>query len=648
MTRRTRALIAVWTLPSAILLLAAALTYRTFRIPPPDRLDAAARAAAIAPLRAIVDDPRATPAPCAVRAPLDPALRTVAVTVWSGGRAALRVDGTGADVGRAIDDAAARLARTPALAALSPAARAEARIQVDVVAGVAPIAASAPIADAASLPGLGDLLAVDPGIDGLGAYPVDPDHPTLLLPHELVAGRLLAARHPSPELPELALGLDLDRIRDLLASRAGAPRRPSEPPRAFAVFRFRTDAFVEAPRADPIAAPLALTRGVPPPPPLTGATLRAAALDGGRYLLSHLGPTGRFVYEHDLATGGTTPDGGAYSLPRHAGTTYFLAELFRITRAPWLKEPIERAIAHLAMLVELGRCGGALPDGTPFACVVDRGEVIAHLGSTALAVVALAEYQRATGDARYLPLATRLAAFVRFMQRPDGSFRHLYDAADHRADDATQLLYYSGEATLALARMAEVSALARDADAERRYAEAATRGLAWLVGWYDFFLGGFFYGEEHWTCIAAEALWPRARDPRDLAFCEGYGAFLRAQQPEVGDHPDQDDLAGAYNVTPFVAPYNTPAGSRTEAMISTYVLGVHHGTPDPALRAQIRAALAYVLGQQLAPDRDFAAVGPVRGGVPGSPIDRTVRIDYVQHVCSAMIRASEWIDDAPP
>ena len=34
--------------------------------------------------------------------------------------------------------------------------------------------------------------------------------------------------------------------------------------------------------------------------------------------------------------------------------------------------------------------------------------------------------------------------------------------------------------------------------------------------------------------------------------------------------------------------------------------------------------------------------------MPGSPIDRNVRIDYVQHVCSAMIRASEWIDQPRP
>ena len=327
-------------------------------------------------------------------------------------------------------------------------------------------------------------------------------------------------------------------------------------------------------------------------------------------------------------------------MPRHAGTTYFLAELYRITREPWLREPIERAFAHLADLLAGGGCAGVLPDGTAYDCVLDRGESTAHLGSTALAVVALAEYQRATDDHRYLALAQRLAAWLLTMQRADGSFRHLYDVKTRTPDETAELLYYSGEAALALARMHTITG-------EARYAAAAGRALDWLVGWYDFFVGGFFYGEEHWTCIAAEALWPAVQRDAYRAFCDGYGAFLRAQQAEPGDYPDEDDFAGAYNLTPFVVPFNTPAGSRTEAMISAYLLGVHHGAPDPRIAAQIRAALQYALRQQIRPDSDFDVVGQGDGAIPATPIDRNIRIDYVQHVCSAMLRASE-LPDAPP
>jgi hypothetical protein len=449
--------------------------------------------------------------------------------------------------------------------------------------------------------------------------------------------RLVAARRPSSVFPDFAMGADIDTIAQLLVARAGAPRT-SEPR---GLVRVRTDTFVEAP--DHAAPPLALYRGIPAAPKLSAQALREAALRGGRYLVGHLAPNGRYVYEHDLWTGTATDAsrvGSAYSMPRHAGTTYFLAELYRITKEPWLLEPIQRAFAHLAELLAKGQCAGTLPDGTAFDCVIDRTESVAQLGSTALTVVALAEYQRATGDAHYQPLATRLAAWLLMMQRPDGSFRHLYDLRTRAPDEKAQLLYYSGEAALALARMHAVTG-------DARYAAAAGRALDWLVDWYDFFMAGFFYGEEHWTCIAAEAIWPAVQRAKYKDFCDGYAAFLRAQQPEPGDHPDEDDLAGAYNVTPFVLPYNTPAGSRSEAMISAYLLGKHHNEPDARIAGQIRAALQYVLGQQIRPDNAFNVVGQGDGAIPGSPIDRNIRIDYVQHVCSAMIRASEWVDRDP-
>ena len=151
--------------------------------------------------------------------------------------------------------------------------------------------------------------------------------------------------------------------------------------------------------------------------------------------------------------------------------------------------------------------------------------------------------------------------------------------------------------------------------------------------------------------LRAEALWPAVKRDKYMEFCHGYAAFLRAQQAEAGEHPDEDDYTGSYTLTPFVVPYNTPAGSRTEAMISAYLLGEHHGSPDPRVVTQIRAALQYVLGQQIRPDSDYnvlaTALGQGDGAMPGTPVDRNIRIDYLQHVGSAMIRASEWIDRAP-
>ncbi len=625
--RRLIALVLVWTLPSVVFLAITSIVYKAYRIEPPSRLSATERSSVFATLRPTMFGEPAPPCPI-TRVP-----GPVAVTLWLDGRSVIRVDGYGEHLGAAVDDAARAIANHRSMKVLKTELRPRIRIQVDVIVGRAPLG-GAHWLGAFTIPGIGDALAVNPAVEGIGG--AANGKRALLLPHELAQLRLLSTNKMSEAIPDFAMGVDLKRIAALVGARAGTGKAlPLDE-----LFRFRTDTFVEQPENARDKPSIPLYRGIPVAmPQLSGATLRDAALEGGRYLIAHLAPTGRYVYEHDLNTGAKTDPSrpGAYSMPRHAGTTYFLAELYRITKETWLREPIERAFAHLAELLASGRCANTLPDGREYDCVIDKQEPVAHLGSTALTVVALAEYQRATGDTRYLPLATKFATFLLYMQRSDGSFRHLYDPKTKQYDDKTQMLYYSGESALALARMHVVTG-------DPKYAKAAEIALDWLVDWYDFFMGGFIYGEEHWTCIAAEAAWPAAKKPKYREFCDGYGAFLRMQQPKVGDHPDEDDLAGAYNFTPFVPPYNTPAGSRTEAMISAYLLGVHHGQGDPEIRDQIALALQYTLGQQIRPESAFNVVGEGLGGMPGTPIDRTVRIDYVQHVCSAMIRASEWID----
>jgi len=625
--RRTIALVLVWTLPSVFFLAIATCMYTRYRIEPAVRLNGPERLAAMIPLRAAVDGKPAEP--CRVR--LDAGPTDLVATVWLDGRPVARVEGEGSGIGTAIDSAAAQLREYPQLTSIVASTRSRARIQVDIVTGTAPLGG----VDAYGVPGVGEMLAINPGLEGIGGTE-DGKH-AMLLPHELVASKVLAAKRPSNQMPDFAMGIDLKRIGTLLAQRAGLPVAvdPDE------LYRFRTDAFVEPPEMMRGLFPLQLYRGNTVAPKLSAASLRTAALSGGRFLVAHLAPNGRYIYEHDLGTGRQTDPvrSSSYSMPRHAGTTYFLAELYRITKEPWLREPIERAFKHLADLLAQGNCATKLADGTEIDCVLDKTEKVAQLGSTALAVVALAEYQRATGDKRYLPLATKFTAFLLYMQRDDGSFRHLYDPFKKQRDDKTELLYYSGESALALARMHLVTG-------DPRYAKATEKALEWLVDWYDFFMGGFFYGEEHWTCIASEAAWHAGvRNPKYMDFCHGYGKFLRGQQPQAGEYPDQDDFVGAYNFTSFVPPYNTPAGSRTEAMISSYLLGRHHKSPDADVRAQIALAMQYTLGQQIRWDNDFAVIGPGLGGVPATPIDRNVRIDFVQHVCSAMIRASEWIDD---
>jgi hypothetical protein len=614
---RARNLVALFVLPPLLCLAAGFAAYQ--RVAYDDflpRLDDDARAAAMGVLRGVVDG---KPAARPVHAELDrrQGAFPVVVSLWSLGVRVERLEAQAPLLADAFAQAATALAASPALARLDTAARREARISVDVVIGEAPLWPLFTVTSA---------LGVIPGLDGLGVSHGDRRYH--LMPDELVELQLLGSLRLLPQVPEFRIGLDLEHADAILGGRAQLPAGSwGAKPRAH--FRLRTDSFVEGPE-NARGVPLPLFRGRPPAPPLTAANLRAGALLGGDYLVAHLHENGRYYYEVNLTTGQTsnpTELGGSYSLPRHAGTSYFLSQLYADTKTPELGSALVRAFDHMVFLIGQGGCEGQTKAGKPFQCVVDKGQRQASLGSTALAVVAVAEYRLASGDPRYDAMLRAMAEWIVSLSKPNGRFAHLYDVPTHTPDMKTEMLYYDGEAALAMIRAYRVFG-------DPRYLVAAERALDALVGQYDFFAGRFFVGEEHWTCIAAEAGWPELKHDRYREFCSDYAAFLRVQQFDADEIAGQPDLAGSYSVTPFFVPHNTPAGSRSEAMISAYMLGVHHGRPDERIKRQVLSAMSY------SADSDwFTPAAHAYGAVPTSTIERNVRIDYVQHTCSAMLRA---------
>ncbi|MEM9488266.1 MAG: hypothetical protein AAGC55_03920, partial [Myxococcota bacterium] len=457
-TRRAL-LVAVWLAPTALCLGLAHWVMAEHHIAVPEPLSGPARSAVVALMRTAMDRPEALPeGPEQIMAearagaggdlaelgrPL-PGGGPVIVRLWRRGRPRITARGRGPTVAAAALAAARDLAEQPVLRRLSAERRTAARIQVDIVVGRAPLA---------QLHSLVTALGAHPGLDGIGATIAHPDRPEdeiILLPDELISENLFGTSQPLHFIPDFKIGLDFPRADQLLAKRAALPAGGYGEARRH-YFRVRTDSFAERPaETRDEGPPLRLVRGLPPGPEVSAASLRAGALDGGRYLVAHMAKNGRYIYKRNLYTGrGTRPNRpGPYSIPRHAGTTYFLAELYRFTGEDWLREPIERAFAHLEELIRAGGCAGTTADGAEFACVVDRGKKRTDLGATALTVVALVEYQRATGDTRYAALARTLTEFLLHMQRADGSFAHRYYVEERRKDEEVQLFYYAGESAL--------------------------------------------------------------------------------------------------------------------------------------------------------------------------------------------------------
>jgi hypothetical protein len=354
---------------------------------------------------------------------------------------------------------------------------------------------------------------------------------------------------------------------------------------------------------------------------MTDDDVREGVLAAAHFLARGVDAQGRFRYIVEAPTNRTLP---GYDWPRHAGATYFLAQVAALSSDPEISWAALRAASWLRDNASIA-CGS-------YQCIGSGARV--DLGSTALAVIAYVELARTDLDRGYALLVPGLTAFLRAQQRDDGEFMHEYDRTALAPVDV-QLLYYSGEATLALSRAHSLLGDPRDLD-------AAARGLRHLTGpAWSFFGSRYYFGEEHWTCQALDDLWRRAPDARALDFCLRWQAYGRALQYAHGE--TSFDAEGAYGLGPFLTPRLTPVGSRAEAGIATLDAALRAGkTRDElsGLDRQMRRSLALLLRQQFRPGPRhlFADPAAVEGAMPGSEVDWDLRIDFAQHAGSAMVR----------
>ena len=214
---------------------------------------------------------------------------------------------------------------------------------------------------------------------------------------------------------------------------------------------------------------------------------------------------------------------------------------------------------------------------------------------------------------------------------------HEYDRTGSHPIDY-QYLYYSSEATLALARAYAITQ-------DKADLVAAVRGLRNLVGpAWTFFGDRYYFGEEHWTCQAMAVLWKTSPEPDALDFCLRWQEFGRALQQHEGD--SYFDADGAVGVSPVVTPRLTPVASRCEAAVATLDIARRGGVSAKEialLDEQLRRALGLLLREQFNPGPRHLFKNPERvlGAIPGSEVDWELRIDYTQHTGSAMIR---WLE----
>lgn len=528
------------------------------------------------------------------------------VTVYAAGERRARHVGQGSLV-EVVSAAARRFAADPTLRALPGFIEGDperVRFQVAVTRGTGALLADVPGLSYFSVVPLRD--GVMAQTDGRTAY---------LTPDDLQQHGATDHAVVGP-VPDLSFGTDLAAVRELLGVELGLGKPLA---RSVSLRRLRIDALtdVEPPRSRKVEA----------------QALRAAALDGVRFILRHQEKSGAFTYIYD-AQANSALEVDSYNLARHAGTMFFLARAAKQLDLPEARRGALRGLRYVREHA-LGTCGS--PDRL---CVEQRERV--EFGGSALTALASAELLRSGEDAMARRTLLGLTAFLRAQQRPDGEMMHEYDR-ERDAPVDVQRMYYSGEATLALLTSYEQLKDERDL-------RAASGVMSHLTGaGWGFFGARYYYGEEHWTCQSVAKAAQHMRVDAALDFCLRWGRWQENLQYRAGVTPW--DVEGAFGVGPVLLPRVTMAASRVEALVPLYRALVLRGGPDRqeaardlrSTRALIEKSVGLLMRMRWAPGPAHLFGSPLAafGGVPSTGADLHSRVDMVQHAGSALLA---WAD----
>ena len=554
------------------------------------------------------------------------------VTLWAGGQRLARVTGRGAQLVDALREAAGSLKHHPKLQGRRLMGG---RLVIDRAIGLKALPSA-----------WGPLLAlsVDPGVDGLISQVGG--RTRTLLPSDLIEQQRFGVAPIVPGVPELRFGLDAAWVIERLG--------------ASGLARLKTEQWTESYELKSPEERAALGEGAIPSrlllrgnfaqdqealtalsaqrPDQRLAQRRPRYLDAahlaGEYIVKHLNDDGRFDYQYFPYTDKVTqPKGAGYSLPRHSGAIYGLSLLYRDRPLEPYREASERAIAWLRAQAS-PECNGWLKEGL---CIPLSGRSFATLGNSALSALALLTYAETTGETRHLNFTEGLLHFILHMQRADGDFFHQYQLADGSYDPNKRAMFASEQAAFAL-----VLAAKRWPDGP--WLKAAERALDAMTGdkYERDFLSGFFYGADHWTCLAADSAWPQLKHKRYLDFCLGYSRFL--QRLQYREHRGEGDASydGHYGFG-YLSPPQAPAtGGFGEGIMASLSLAKHHGVKPSALQdiyEQAGAGLEALVRDQITPHNSWPFKNQRRalGAFRRSVAESEVRVDFVQHSACSLI-----------
>lgn len=378
--------------------------------------------------------------------------------------------------------------------------------------------------------------------------------------------------------------------------------------------------------------------------------------EAAAYLVKVDDDKGRFKYL--VAGDGHAIQPKKYNVVRHAGAIYALADYQVQGSSADGKPKAADAAKRSAEYLETKYIRPIKDHADTFAVWSDPVEEGGHekrfnakLGGSGLGLIGLMGRYRAIGDAganaaNDLMTAQGLGRFIQFMQKPNGDFTSNY--TDEKGPSSEfESLYYPGEAILGLTMLYE-------ADHDPKWLETAAKGIAHLVEARKGMAKNKLPA-DHWLLIAMDRLYPAFGDlkspPLTRDAMVDHALEIANVIVDGQDHVNRPAIAGCYTRDGRT----TPTSTRLEGLLAVeHLLGAEpsHAQDRDRFRVSIGKGIAFLRRTQVTtgPNRGaLPAAAPIPGedggvasedGDENEPGDhrQEVRIDYVQHAMSAMMR----------
>ncbi|HAI62957.1 MAG: hypothetical protein UU64_C0019G0006 [candidate division WWE3 bacterium GW2011_GWF2_41_45] len=325
----------------------------------------------------------------------------------------------------------------------------------------------------------------------------------------------------------------------------------------------------------------------------------------GNWFIKNQTDAGDFNYELNVDTGEKIPN---YNIVRQAGSFYSLTHAYKYTKNDNYKKGIEKGIIFFENLIE------EVEGNVPMSRIKHEGTIQSN--TVAVYLLALIEYIETdnTDKDKYLETSTKLANYLLYTQRNDGSFLQ-------RLDPAEESDYNNGESFYALIRMYKLSG-------DKRYLTGATKAADYIILKYS--AEPFNYSVFAWAMQGMAHLYSVEHDSKYWDFMKSY--------------TDSYFKRGGNTANLYFRGYKVPP---PKGNLGVYLEGLAHVAwtakeTDPYYYSEvslfIKKSLEYLMSLQIngpASERK-SAIPWISGGICYDYRCKTQRIDITHHNLSAI------------